>query len=152
MSCAMNRGDIMVFVWIAISIGALLIELLTPSALISIWFAVGGVIGAVASLVHLPVEVQIACFAIVSIVSMLIVRPIASRYLRGNTVATNADRFLGENAEVIQMIKKNEWGQVKVNNTIWHAVSIDGEEIEEHAMVKVLAIEGAKLLVRRIDK
>lgn len=148
----MNRGDIMVFVWIAISIGALLIELLTPSALISIWFAVGGVIGAVASLVHLPVEVQIACFAIVSIVSMLIVRPIASRYLRGNTVATNADRFLGENAEVIQMIKKNEWGQVKVNNTIWHAVSIDGEEIEEHAMVKVLAIEGAKLLVRRIDK
>ncbi|MEJ8735843.1 NfeD family protein [Erysipelotrichaceae bacterium HCN-30851] len=142
----------MVFVWIAISIGALLIELLTPSALISIWFAVGGVIGAVASLVHLPVEVQIACFAIVSIVSMLIVRPIASRYLRGNTVATNADRFLGENAEVIQMIKKNEWGQVKVNNTIWHAVSIDGEEIEEHAMVKVLAIEGAKLLVRRIDK
>ena len=152
MSCAMNRGDIMVFVWIAISIGALLIELLTPSALISIWFAVGGVIGAVASLVHLPVEVQIACFAIVSIVSMLIVRPIASRYLRRNTVATNADRFLGENAEVIQMIKKNEWGQVKVNNTIWHAVSIDGEEIEEHAMVKVLAIEGAKLLVRRIDK
>ncbi len=152
MNCAMNRGDIMVFVWIAISIGALLIELLTPSALISIWFAVGGVIGAVASLVHLPVEVQIACFAIVSIVSMLIVRPIASRYLRGNTVATNADRFLGENAEVIQMIKKNEWGQVKVNNTIWHAVSIDGEEIEEHAMVKVLAIEGAKLLVRRIDK
>ena len=149
MNCAMNRGDIMVFVWIAISIGALLIELLTPSALISIWFAVGGVIGAVASLVHLPVEVQIACFAIVSIVSMLIVRPIASRYLRGNTVA---DRFLGENAEVIQMIKKNEWGQVKVNNTIWHAVSIDGEEIEEHAMVKVLAIEGAKLLVRRIDK
>ena len=142
----------MVFVWIAISIGALLIELLTPSALISIWFAVGGVIGAVASLVHLPVEVQIACFAIVSIVSMLIVRPIASRYLRGNTVATIADRFLGENAEVIQMIKKNEWGQVKVNNTIWHAVSIDGEEIEEHAMVKVLAIEGAKLLVRRIDK
>ena len=152
MNCAMNRGDIMVFVWIAISIGALLIELLTPSALISIWFAVGGVIGAVASLVHLPVEVQIACFAIVSIVSMLIVRPIASRYLRGNTVATNADRFLGENAEVIQMIKKNEWGQVKVNNTIWHAVSIDGEEIEEHTMVKVLAIEGAKLLVRRIDK
>lgn len=152
MNCAMNRGDIMVFVWIAISIGALLIELLTPSALISIWFAVGGVIGAVASLVHLPVEVQIACFAIVSIVSMLIVRPIASRYLRGNTIATNADRFLGENAEVIQMIKKNEWGQVKVNNTIWHAVSIDGEEIEEHAMVKVLAIEGAKLLVRRIDK
>ena len=142
----------MVFVWIAISIGALLIELLTPSALISIWFAVGGVIGAVASLVHLPIEVQIACFAIVSIVSMLIVRPIASRYLRGNTVATNVDRFLGENAEVIQMIKKNEWGQVKVNNTIWHAVSIDGEEIEEHAMVKVLAIEGAKLLVRRIDK
>ena len=152
MNYALNRGDSMVFVWIVISISALLIELFTPSALVSIWFAVGGVIGALASLIHLPLEAQIACFVIVSIVSMLVVRPIASRYLRGNTVATNADRFLGENAEVIQTIKQNEWGQVKVKNTVWHAVSVDGEEIEEHAMVKVLAIEGAKLLVRKIDK
>lgn len=140
----------MVFIWIAVCVGAILIELLTPTALISIWFAVGGVIGALTALVHLPLWVQILSFVIVSLVSMLIVRPIASRYLRGNTIATNADRFIGEIAQVIKDVTKDEWGEVKVNGTIWHAVPIDEASIEKGAKVKVVAIEGAKLLVKRI--
>ena len=76
----------MVVIWIGISIAALVVELITPTALVSIWFAVGGIIAVLLSLLNLPIWVQIAGFAIVSIVSMLVVRPIASRYLRGNTI------------------------------------------------------------------
>lgn len=141
----------MVLIWIAISVAAVLIELLTPTALISIWFAVGGVIGALVALVHLPLWVQIVCFLIVSFVSMLIVRPIASRYLRGNTVATNADRFIGEIGCVIHRVTKEEWGEVRVNGSVWHAVPVDEEAIEENEKVKVVAIEGAKLLVKRVS-
>ena len=71
----------MVVIWIGISIAALVVELITPTALVSIWFAVGGIIAVLLSLLNLPIWVQIAGFAIVSIVSMLVVRPIASRYL-----------------------------------------------------------------------
>ena len=63
----------MVVIWIGISIAALVVELITPTALVSIWFAVGGIIAVLLSLLNLPIWVQIAGFAIVSIVSMLVV-------------------------------------------------------------------------------
>ena len=139
----------MVVIWIGISIAALVVELITPTALVSIWFAVGGIIAVLLSLLNLPIWVQIAGFAIVSIVSMLVVRPIASRYLRGNTIATNADRCIGEFGVVVKPIMADEWGGVKVNGSLWHAISVDGTPIEKAARVKVIAIEGAKLLVRK---
>lgn len=74
MSWLQIRGEwIMVLIWIAISVGAVLVELATPTALISIWFAVGGVIGALTALINLPLWVQIVCFVVVSLASMLIV-------------------------------------------------------------------------------
>lgn len=139
-----------IFIWIGISIGAVLLELLTPSALVSIWFAVGGIIALLLALLNLPLWLQIAAFAIVSIVSMLVVRPIAARYLRGNTIATNSDRCIGEIGIVTKRITEDTWGEVKVNGAIWSAVSVEHDTIEEHENVKVVAIEGAKLLVRKV--
>lgn len=141
----------MVFVWIAICVGAVAIELVTPTALITIWFAVGAVIGALVALVNLPLWVQIVCFIIVSLVSMLIVRPIASRYLRGNVVPTNADRCIGEIGIVTKQITKDEWGEVKINGALWHAVPVENDVIAIQEKVKVVAIEGAKLLVKQVS-
>lgn len=141
----------MILIWICICVGAIILELITPTALISIWFAVGAVVGTITALINLPLWVQITCFIIVSIVSMVVVRPMAARYLRGNTVATNADRCIGEIGIVIKEITRDEWGEVKVSGTIWHAVAIDADRIELKERVKVIAIEGAKLLVRRVS-
>ena len=82
---------------------------------------------------------------------MLIVRPVAARYLRGNVVRTNADRYIGEKGIVTKKITSNDWGEVKIQGTIWHAVSVEDEEIEEGSRVKVVAIEGAKLLVMKLQ-
>lgn len=151
MSLLRTRGEtMMVLIWIGISVAAVVLELITPTALISIWFAVGGVIGILLALLDLPLWLQIVAFAIVSIVSMLVVRPMASRYLRGNTVATNSDRCIGEIGVVVKQIGEDTWGEVKVNGTIWSAVSVDHDVIDEHDNVKVIAIEGAKLLVRKV--
>lgn len=141
----------MVIVWLIVCGLAIVLELVTPSALISIWFAVGGAIGALAALVNLPLWAQIVCFLCVSLISMMIVRPIATRYLRGNVVATNADRCIGAIGIVTQTIQQNEWGEVKISGSLWHAVSIENDVIEEHVKVKVVAIEGAKLLVKRVS-
>ena len=141
----------MLMIWIGICIAALVLELITPTALVSIWFAVGAAVSAILSLMDIPLWAQITMFAIVSIVSMLIVRPVAARYLRGNTVATNADRCIGSVGVVTNKITHDIWGEVKVNGTIWHAVSVDKDEIDIEEQVKVVAIEGAKLLVKRVS-
>ena len=140
----------MVMIWIGISIAAVILELLTPSALVSIWFAVGGVIGILLAALNVPLWAQITAFIVVSVVSMMVVRPIAARYLRGNIVATNSDRCIGEIGIVTRKIGEDAWGEVKVNGALWSAVSIEHETIDAHEEVKVVAIEGAKLLVRRV--
>lgn len=138
-------------VWLGIGLLAVVLELLTASALVSIWFAVGACAAALVSLLDFSIGIQIAVFVIMSFLSMLIVRPVAARYLRGNVVRTNADRYIGEKGIVTKKITSNDWGEVKIQGTIWHAVSVEDEEIEEGSRVKVVAIEGAKLLVMKLQ-
>lgn len=140
----------MILIWIAVSVGAAVIELITPTALVSIWFSVGGVISIILAALQMPLWLQIAAFIIVSIVSMMVVRPIASRYLRGNTIPTNSDRCIGEIGIVTKKISEDAWGEVKVNGALWSAVSLDHDTIDVHEEVKVIAIEGAKLLVHKV--
>lgn len=83
-------------VWLGVGLLAVVLELLTASALVSIWFAVGACAAALVSLLDFSIGIQIAVFVIMSFLSMLIVRPVAARYLRGNVVRTNADRYIGE--------------------------------------------------------
>ena len=138
-------------VWLGVGLLAVVLELLTASALVSIWFAVGACAAALVSLLDFSIGIQIAVFVIMSFLSMLIVRPVAARYLRGNVVRTNADRYIGEKGIVTKKITSNDWGDVKIQGTIWHAVSVEDEEIEEGSRVKVVAIEGAKLLVMKLQ-
>lgn len=141
----------LVIFWIVVAIAATVLELMTPTALISIWFASGAVIALLLELLHVELVIQITAFFIVSLVTLFIVRPVAAKYLRGNTVATNADRMINEIGIVIKDIEPNEWGEVKIKGTLWSAVDIDGKEIKKDSRVKVIAIEGAKLIVRSVD-
>lgn len=140
----------MLIIWLCIGIAAVVIELLTPTALISIWFACGAVIAGLLSFAGVDLVIQIVAFFVVSFVTMLIVRPIATRYLRGNTVATNADRIIGSIGTVTREIVEEHWGEVYVNSSYWSAISVENERIEKGKKIKVLAIEGAKLIVKEI--
>lgn len=140
----------MVLTWLIVGIAAVVLELITPTALVSIWFAVGSVVAMLLAFFQAALEIQIVCFVFVSVVAMLIVRPVATHYLRGNTVATNADRCIGQICILTKAISETKWGEIVWNGVAWSAVSVNNESIEEGTKVKVIAIEGAKLIVKRI--
>lgn len=140
----------MLVIWIIICLAAILIELLTPTALLTIWFAGGSVIALILEILNFSVPIQIISFLVVSLVMMLVVRPVATRYLRGNVVPTNADRVIGSIGKVTKAIGDDTWGEVYVNSTYWSAVEVNNHSIERGRQVKVLAIEGAKLIVKEI--
>lgn len=137
------------WLWMAVFIISLVIELATVN-LVSIWFTAGALFALMANQLKLDIAYQIIIFVIISIICILLVRPLAANYLRGNIVKTNADRAIGEHAILLKAIKENSWGEVKVNNVLWHVRSYDNNPIEQGAKVEVLAIEGAKLVVKRI--
>ena len=60
---------------------------------------------------------------------------------------TNSDRVIGKTGEVIKRIGKNNYGEVKIFGNTWTATS--KEELEVGDKVKVLNIEGVKLIVEK---
>ena len=81
---------------------------------------------------------------------MVILRPLARRYVLPTVVPTNADRVIGREAVVTEAIDNlNGKGVVVVFGVAWTARSEDGAPIPEAATVVVKRIEGVKLFVER---
>ena len=98
--------------------------------LTSIWFAVGALAALVACAADAPMLVQVVVFLGVSFLTLLLVRPMAQKYVNDRHVATNADRVIGREAVVIQKIDNLEGqGQVSVSGAVWTARSQEEQVI-----------------------
>ena len=128
-----------------------MLELITTTALVSIWFALVAVMALGAHLLNFNFTVQILIFFITSIVLVLLIRPMAAKHLRGNTIATNSDRLIGMRTRLIVSIEDNHSGEIKANGIIWSAVSVDGKPIDKDTLIEIVAIEGNRLLVRKVQ-
>lgn len=116
--------------------------------LTSIWFALGALAGLLASSAGAPVIVQIVAFLGVSLIALLLVRPLAQRYINDRKVATNADRVIGREAVVQEEIDNLKGrGLVSVSGALWTARSEEDLPIAAGTRVRVLRIEGVKVIV-----
>lgn len=116
--------------------------------LASIWFAAGALVSLLASVAGAPLPVQIVVFLGVSFLTLLLVRPLAQRYVNDRKIATNADRNIGQEAVVTQEISNLDGrGQVSVSGTLWTARSVGNSPIPAGSRVRILAIEGVKVVV-----
>ena len=119
--------------------------------LTSIWFAAGALCALIAALLGAQLWVQIALFLAVSALCLLAVRPLAKRLLNSRVEATNADRVIGEQAQVTEDIDNiHGKGAVVIRGVTWTARSEDGAPVPAGALVKVLRIEGVKVFVERL--
>lgn len=137
----------MIWIWIAVIAAAVLVEVASMQ-LLSIWFAIGGVAALITSFITDNVIAQIIVFAVVSAVALALIFPVVRKSMKKEHVKTNADRYVGKLAVVTEEISNiDAKGQVKVDNQIWSARSEDGSDLPVGTKVKVLRIEGVKLIV-----
>ena len=138
----------MVFLWFITFLLLLVIEIVTIN-LVTIWFAVGAIAALVASLFTDVIVIQLALFLVVSLICLVVTKPLMKKIKAFDVVPTNSDRVLGKIGEVITPIEKNKYGEVKIYGNIWTATS--EKPIEVGSKVRVLAIEGVKLIVKKED-
>lgn len=131
----------------------LLIEIATVS-LTSIWFAGGAVVAAIVSAFHGPMLLQIGSFIVVSVILLVLTRPVAVKYMNSKVEKTNADALVGRKCRVTVTIDPTEpAGNIRINDVDWAARSLDGESvIEAGTEVIIREISGVKLLVEPIVK
>ncbi len=138
--------------WLAALIVFGVVEAVTVG-LASIWFAAGALVALVISALNDSLWLQIVAFAAVSLISMLLARPLARKYLIPKVQPTNADRIIGAEAVVTEEVDNlRGQGLVSVAGNIWSARS-DQEHtvIPLGTKVRVLRIEGVKVFVTAED-
>lgn len=139
----------MLLIWLAVIIVTLVVEVITQG-LTTIWFSIGAAVAAVTTVWNLNVWLQIVIFAAVSLIVMLLVRPMAKKMLMDRITPTNMDMLLKEQALVIESIDNDAGtGKVKVRDIEWTARTESGERIEAGEMVEIQRIDGVKLIVKR---
>lgn len=138
----------MIWLWAALTIAAVIIEA-ASAQLVSIWFALGGAAAFIAALCNAGVKLQVALFVGVSLILLIATFPLVRRFNKKNvTERTNADRYIGKSAIVIEDISNiDAMGQVRVDNQVWSARSSASNNIPKGTRVRVEKIEGVKLIV-----
>lgn len=135
--------------WTIVLVIAVIVEAITVD-LVSVWFALGAVAALISEALGASELIQGILFAVISIVCIIASRPLAKKYLRGNTIRTNLDRVIGKHCLVTETITADNKGEVKVMGTLWKATSLNNETIEAGQYAEVVSIEGAHVVVRNL--
>lgn len=146
-----QKGGIsfMTFVWIALIIFSVIVEMMTVS-LVSIWFMPAGLIALVLSLFNVHVAVQIVVYLLSAALLLILSRTLLKDKIVPKKEATNADRVIGMKAIVTEDIDPiAETGEVKVDGKRWSARMTDGGCAKVNDVVAVVRIEGVKLYCER---
>lgn len=96
--------------------------------------------------------VQTTVFVIASALLLLLTKPFVDRYItKGKkSVVTNAFSLIGQKGIVTKEMNStvSSFGQVKVGEELWSAISEDSTPIPKGVEIEVIKIEGVKLVVK----
>ncbi len=134
--------------WLIAMVALLVIEGIVPG-LVSIWFAAGALVALLLSLLNVPLWLQVLAFLAVSLVLLVLTRPLAKKYVNSRVTPTNADRIVGKDCVVTEEINNLQGtGAVSVDGKTWTA-RMEAEDgfAPKGSIVKALRIEGVRLIV-----
>ena len=143
--------NIWAIVWLVLMIVFIAMEAMTVQ-LVSTWFAVGSLAAMIVSLLGAEVWLQLVVFFTISIVLLILLFPMARKHLKPKLVATNADALVGRVCAVTEDIDPMEGGRVKLGDVTWSARTETEEPIPAGSHVKILRIQGAKVIVEAVKK
>ena len=139
-------------VWMALVIIFLVVELVTVG-LTTIWLAGGALVAFILAAVGAGFWLQLIAFFAVSFVLIYFTRPFAMKYLNPRRTRTNSEELIGEVVKVTSRIdNRAAEGTALAKGLEWSArVVSDDMTIEKDTLVKVVRIEGVKLIVEPVS-
>ena len=141
--------NMMLYIWLTLAIVFAITEVVTVG-LTTIWFSLGALVSLLLVICGVDnITVQIVVFVLVSLLSLIATRPLVKKYINKKVQPTNADRCIGKEAFVTEEINNVlSKGAVKVNGVEWSARSEDNSVIEIGEKVKIISIDGVKVIVQ----
>lgn len=137
-------------VWLIVAVAFGIAELMTTS-LTLVWFSIGALILMVLSTFIESIIIQIALFAAISITLLVIFTKYFVDKDKTFKYNTNLQGIEQKTGIVKVEILPYMTGIVTLTGEDWTAISEDNEKIEVGQLVKVIRIEGVKLVVKPTD-
>ena len=138
--------------WAGLLILFLIAEAACPIHLVSVWFAAGALIAAVAAWLGGPLWLQITLFVLVSGALLISLWPLVRKWLNPKLTATNLDSVIGSTGLVTVAIDNvTDVGQVKLGAMEWTARSTSGAHNPAETQIRVDRIEGVKVFVSPVE-
>ena len=137
--------------WTVIAVICLILELMAGDFFI-ICFSIGALFAALAAAFGLGVWIQLAAFALFTLVCLFWLRPFAKRYLRKgeDQRVSNADALLGRQGRVVETVKAGGYGRVAIDGDDWKAQGVDGAAIDKDVRVRVVKMNSIILTVEPV--
>ena len=138
-------------IWVIISIVCLILELSSGDFFL-LCFAIGSAVAAIIAGCGANLTWQIILFAVVSALSLLLVRPALIKKLHKphRVRLSNAEAMVGQEGRVSERIEANGFGRVAIDGDDWKARSIDDSAIEKDQRVRVVKMDSIIAIVEPI--
>lgn len=140
-----------VYIWLGVVALSIIIEFVTAD-LVSVWFIFGGLVAMILALFDVQLIWQLVAFIALSVLLLATCRRPFVKLIGREKQSTNADALIGREFVLLSPISFETAGSVKVNDVVWTASSENGEEIKAGEVVRVVAISGNRLIVKKTDK
>ena len=133
--------------WFIIGVLLLLLELMLPGMVI-VWFGAAAIgVGLLDLIIPMNWQVEFAVFSILSVVLLVIGRPIVTRRINTESEQPNLNQrnreFIGKRYKLTEALKDGQ-GSLNINDTRWR---IRGDDVPKGGWVRVTGVDGLELLV-----
>ncbi len=136
------------YIWLGLMVLCLVVEGACPLHLVSVWFALGALVAAIAAMLTAPLWLQLVLFVVVSGALLALMWPLTKKVLMPKQAKTNMDAVIGSEGIVTEAIDNiDAVGQVKLGGMVWTARSTSGEPIPAGTRIRVDKIEGVRAFV-----
>ncbi len=134
-------------VWLVAGILLIVAEIVTPGFVLAC-FSLGCFAAAIIAALDFSFTVQLIVFSATTFIVFLSIRPFAFKFRSRHEqeVRTNLERLVGLSAIALQEIGDLQ-GEVKLEGEVWTSRSENGQVFPAGTKVRVLRVEGNKLIV-----
>jgi membrane protein implicated in regulation of membrane protease activity len=140
-------NDIIYWHWLILAVALIILEILMPGAYF-LWMGVSAAVVGAALFIFptMPLLAQVLIFAVLSVIAVITYRS----YRKKNPLVTDepglnrrGEKYIGQSFTLKEPIV-NGVGKIKVDDSTWE---ITGMDIDAGETVRVVAVEGATLIV-----
>ena len=136
--------------WLILMVLCIVFEIATVG-LVSIWFAGGALVACFLAMFNVHIVIQVIVFVVVSILLLIITKPMAKKWINKDRVKTNYEGIIGKVVRVTERVDNiNETGTALINGQEWTARSkSDNITLEQGEIAQVVNISGVKLILKK---